>query len=345
MTDTNDLLRRARRAQREAEREMETPPSKDEAGERSDTPAVPRRQRLELKNDPGQEDADDALVSAGTFQLLENLVNLAKDGIAWTWDKSRRTSEFLAAKVAHWRARREQHLAERKAEQQRIEATQRKALEALAAQRPAEAANPVAEAVAAEPVVFVAPPAPLPTPAPMEAPTPAAVVPAPVEIVPAPQPVVLQEGTDTAPQDEPLRVHAQRRIRAAFVVACLLTLVMGGAWWWKHGAPASEMDAPAVAAPVPTAEVAPVEPEAPETEAQVAPPAPPAPVVAAPPVETVAAPAPRVEVIETRPAAAAPRAAKPRPVPTPAPAPKDAWQDEAQDEMDAWAEQMGIEER
>lgn len=347
MTDTNELLRRARRAQRDANRDSETPPGGAQDRELPETPSVSRRQRYQEPAEVSPEDADDALVSAGTLQLLANLVDLTKDAAAWTWDLSRRTAAYLATQAAQLRARVEQRRAGRQAEQVRRAEEDRQQLKSWSALRPTEPVSVADTPALQEDPVALAPVS-------LESALPAA---ADQGVQQAALPVADDESAEPAPvapitspasiARQP-REEAFHRIRAAFVVACLLAVAMAGAWWWKHGTPATEIDAPAVAAPESEPTAAPMVVAPPARELPVA--TPPAAVSDAPVpvVETVIAPAPAAApaeaptVIEVRPPAPRAPAARTTPKPT-APAPKEDWQDEAQQEMDAWAEQMGLE--
>lgn len=409
MTDTNELLRRARRAQRDANRDTETPPGGAQDRERPETPSVSRRQRHLEPAEVSSDDADDALVSAGTLQLLANLVDLTKDAAAWTWDLSRRAVAYLATQTAHLRARVEQRRAER---QDRTASPQRQApLEGLTgADVRAALDGPADKAADAAPIIKLGAAEGFLTKkrysyAPDEGVDEGVALgltdfewsketlvfgetstgmtsnthrPTAVEWVeqqgekdspaandtillktPPDQAVVGHIASDvrTARGDATTAMATRRgtrdeaihRIRVAFVVACLLAVAMGGVWWWKHGTPATTPDASTVAAPESEATAAPMVVAPPTPELPVATPPAAASDAPAPAVETVIAPAPPaapaeaptiIEVRPPAPRAPAARTATPKPA---APAPKEDWQDEAQQEMDAWAEQMGLE--
>ena len=139
--------------------------------------------------------------------------------------------------------------------------------------------------------------------------------------------------------------RALRIIRVMFVFAALLTVALGYAWWQKHGTPdaaPTPLVAPAPSEIIPTpVDTLPAPVAVPAVvDVPVEPAAAPAPVVEPPPVQLPPpARAPDDRAAKPSAASARPAVAKPKPIPTPA----EEWQDKAAEDIDAWAEQMGIE--
>lgn len=134
-------------------------------------------------------------------------------------------------------------------------------------------------------------------------------------------------------------VLAQSRLRRAFLLTCLLAAGLGGAWWWMHGRGATDPGATKPDVSVPSEIAHAPSPSVPAVEQKV------------PPDQAVPpGPAPDVDKASAAVGAGHVKTAPPPPTRTQMPASKpkppertDDWQDKAQSEMDAWAQQMGIE--
>lgn len=318
MNDPTDLLRRARMAQLMDDDQPVARPPQEDVDTSMEELRLSRHMRTRAEDDDSAPLQDDALVSEDTLKALKNAGNLAARASRWTWGKAKQGAAVAAEKTLQAKAAAEESLAQRKAQRAIDAEASRVALEALAARR-------LLEQPQEKPAIEVAP----------------------VEAVPAPE--ALEPMTPRVLHTDP-STQARRRLRNAFIAGTLLTLAFAGAWWALHG------NTPEPAAPTTTptpAETAPVVAAPAEVIEPVAlAPVVPAPVIAPPAVEPVAeveaAPAPIPEAkpapVVARPAPK-PAAVQRRPVAAPAPAKTEDWQDEAKDEMDAWAEQMGIEDR
>lgn len=134
-------------------------------------------------------------------------------------------------------------------------------------------------------------------------------------------------------------LHAQSRLRNAFVLACFLAAAFGGAWWgiYRGGGTDSATTAPVAQDPVELEEV----PDAQSSTSELAaPPNEPAPAVPVPDIDLETT---GVDPSPSGSSQPAPAAAK-KPTRKRAPrAQSDDWQEKAQADMDAWAKQMGIE--
>ncbi|MFY2764345.1 hypothetical protein [Arenimonas sp. MALMAid1274] len=366
MSDHKDFLRRARMAQLLNKDDVPSRPeraAKDD-GHRDDA----------SRTEPAP---DDALLSEGTLEVLKDAGHLAARLGRWTWAKTKDGCTFALAKggevKATWRLRRlkhqtfvaveapkaigpddeEAHVLVFGRDNEISRGTIEKMLAALQDRDPdgQEGAH-LSDGVGTLPAelsplidVMIKPGvdfAPLEgldghsIAAALSGPHPE--TPAPENDEPASAAALLVEWPGSS-------ARALRFIHVMFVFLALLSAALFFAWWKKHGAPEAE---PAAAA-VPTSEVSVPTP----VEAIPAPVARPTVVEVA--VEPVAAPTPVVEPapVQLPPPVRAPdaRAAKPsaapvRPAvakPKPVPAPAEEWQDKAAEDIDAWAEQMGIE--
>jgi hypothetical protein len=291
------------------------PPPQDDVDTSMEELRLSRQMRTRGEDDDSAPLQDDALVSEDTLKALKDAGNLVARASRWTWEKAKQGAAVAAEKTLQAKAAAEESLAQRKAQRAIDAEANRVAMEALAARR-------LLEQPQEEPAIEVAP----------------------VEAVPAPE--ALKPMTPRVVHTDP-STQARRLIRNAFIAGTLLLLAFAGAWWALHGntpEPAVPKTAltpletdPVVAAPaeviepVAQAPVVPVPVIAPEPVAVVE--AAPASIPEAKPAPVVARPSPK------------PAAVRPRPVAAPAPARTEDWQNEAKDEMDAWAEQMGIEDR
>lgn len=315
MNDPTDLLRRARMAQLMDDDQPTAPPAQDDVDDTLEDVRLARNVRTREEDDDSAPLQDDALVSEDTLKALKNAGSLAARAGRWTWGKAKEGAAVAAEKTLQAKAAAEESLAQRKAQRAIDAEANRVALEALAARR-------LLEQPQVERTIDVAP----------------------VEAVPAPE----------APEPMTARVvhadpsaQARRSIRIAFIVGTLLTLAFAGAWWTLHGNTPEPAIPTTTLTPPETAPVVAAPAEVIEPVAQ--PPVVPVPVIAPEPVAVVEVAPAAIPQVTPAPAVARPApkpaAIRPRPVAAPVPVKSEDWQDEAKDEMDAWAEQMGIEDR